>query len=113
VKRSAQVALVLSGALLSGCSQGSDDRAEGTGQVLTNNAYVPGRGYYHAPYRGFFPVPYNSYVPGAGFYHGGRYTGAPDQSTVAASVPRDGSHVSRGGFTRSSSGRSSGFRFGG
>lgn len=112
VKRSTQVALVLSVALLSGCSSERDDSSYAADQALTNNAYVPGHGYYHAPYGAFYPLPYNSFLAGAGYYHGGTYTGSPHQSTVTTSVPRDNSHVSRGGFTRSSSSRSRGFSFG-
>lgn len=105
MKRSAQVLLVISGAILTGCGRNTtrwDDPAESS-EVLTNNAYVAGHGYYHAPYHSFYPFPYNYYTPGRGYYHGGTYTLEPNQSGIAASSPtRAISSSSRGGFARSS-----------
>lgn len=97
--------LVISGAILSGCSDPNAgwDSEEDSSQVLTNNTYVAGRGYYHAPYHGFYPYPYNVFTPGRGYYHGGTYTAEPDRSGISASSPARGTGVSRGGFTRSSS----------
>ena len=55
--------------------------------TYTNNYYVHGAGYYHAPYRAWYPYPYNSYLPGRGYYHGGQWTSNPDVGSVNASRP--------------------------
>ena len=31
--------------------------------VYTNNCYVPGVGYYHAPFRAWYSLPYNHFDP--------------------------------------------------
>ncbi len=109
MKRSAQVALVISGAILTGCSRtpnGWDSDSVASSEVLTNNTFVAGRGYYHAPYHSFFPYPYNFFLPGRGYYHGGNYSIAPDHNAISASSPAaSAAHggVDRGGFARSSS----------
>jgi hypothetical protein len=117
------VVLVLSGAILGGCSRREDSvaRAEKTSQVVTNDTYIEGRGYYHAPFHGFFPFPYNHYVPSQGYFRGGQYHSAPDlnipkptlpgkassPSAIQARAARDSADVTRGGFTHSSSWSSS------
>jgi hypothetical protein len=89
MKKSALVTLVLSGALVSGC----DDRNQygypgyAAATNVTNNAYVSGLGYYHAPYHGWFEYPYNYYRPGFGYYHGGIYTPQPYVSSIFSSSP--------------------------
>ena len=107
MKKSQAVALVISGALLAGCNS-SDDLSEGwdTSQTYTNNTHRTGVGYYHAPYRAWYPFPYNYYDPARGYYHGGRYTPTRHESNVTASSPaakhsatKSSSHVRRGGFT--------------
>jgi hypothetical protein len=109
MKRSAHVALVISGAILTGCSRSPrdwDSDPVETSEVLTNNTYVHGHGYYHAPYHAFFPYPYNYYFPGRGYYYGGNYGLQPDRSALSASSPSSRithSGVDRGGFARSSS----------
>jgi hypothetical protein len=55
--------------------------------VYTNNHYVRGAGYYHAPYQSWYPHPYNHYVPGQGYYHGGTWSPAPATHTTTASRP--------------------------
>jgi hypothetical protein len=101
------VTLVISGALFSGCGEkprigAAGDWGDGNAQAVTNNTYVPGRGYYHAPYARWYPHPYNSYFPGLGYYHGGNYTPSPNSSRVTASHPSGSSShssgISRGGF---------------
>ena len=109
MKRSAQVVLVISGALLNGCSEPAEEWHTGSNldssQVLTNNTYVPGYGYYHAPYHSFYPHPYNLFIPGRGYYHGGSYSQEPQRSGISASAPSGNAArgSSRGGFVRSSS----------
>lgn len=111
MKRSQQITLVLSGAMATwplGCEKmfgpsvplppppvtqsGNlpDDAWASqlnTTNSYTNNHYVPSAGYYHAPYRGWFPYPYNYQVPGHGFFHGGMWSPQPHQSVVNASQP--------------------------
>jgi len=93
MKRSGKVVLVLSGALAAGGLAGCDSSYDfpppqvSADNTYTNNYYVRGVGYYHAPYRGWYPYPYNYYLPGQGYYHGGNWTSEPHPSTVAASQP--------------------------
>ena len=124
--------LVLSGAILSGCSRREESaKAAKDPQTLTNDTYIAGRGYYHSPFHGFFPFPYNYYAPGMGYYRGGRYHGQPDVNIPRPTLPgrasapdvmqaraerermqaqaqkQQSKSVRRGGFTRSHSGWSS------
>jgi hypothetical protein len=125
MKRSRSVVLVMSGTLAAGALAGCDQSRNSTAttvevddnETYTNNHFVLGAGYYHAPYRGWYPYPYNWHVAGHGYYHGGTWTSEPEQSPVTASRPtaeaarvagvhgagRSGSagrsaSVSRGGF---------------
>lgn len=120
MKRSQRIVLVLSGALAAapmGCNRGPDwgedeEQALSPNSTYTNNHYVRGAGYYHAPYHAWFPFPYNSYAPDRGYYHGGSWTPEPNKSSTMASQPSaetvrtaqaaHRSAVSRGGFGRSS-----------
>lgn len=84
---------------------------------ITNNTYVAGRGYWHAPFYAWYPYPYNDYRPSLGYYYGGSFHDTPHSSPITASRPgsisgsrssANSSHassVSRGGF--GSSGHSS------
>jgi hypothetical protein len=125
------VVLVLSGAILGGCSRREESAALNlkNPQVLTNDTYIPGRGYYHSHFHGFFPFPYNFYSPGMGYYRGGSYhpqpdlrlapptipgrASSPDQMQARAARSRQqaqatrSSSVNRGGFTRTRSWSSS------
>ena len=109
MKKSRFVTLVLAGALVGGCDQ--DDPPNGRGEeksanpLVTNNTYVAGRGYYHAPYHGWYQYPYNAYRPGHGYYHGGLYSPTPEVSPITASQPHpiaglssSGPAIQRGGF---------------
>ncbi len=100
MKRSQHVCLVLSGVVASalwttGCQQ--DDAAASatnvppmvsTNQVYTNNEYVSGVGYYHAPYGGWYARPFNSYLSGRGYYHGGDWWPTPYAGPIVVSTPR-------------------------
>lgn len=98
---------------MAGCGRREEPRptAEGPArkesQVLTNDTYIPGRGYYHAPFFTFFPFPYNHYRPGAGYYRGGQYHSYPDYSVLPPTKPgphanvTPAENVNRGGFARS------------
>lgn len=85
------------------------------GRAYENNQYIPGVGYYHAGYFGFFPLPYNYYDAGRGrYFSGGNWGASPDttrnltssmpsRSTVASanSQFRSTPASTRGGFGRS------------
>jgi len=50
--------------------------------------FVPGAGYYHAPFQGFFPYPYNHFDPQRRMYfYGGQWGPAPHRSIVNISAP--------------------------
>lgn len=95
MKRSRQIKLVLSGAMAAGlfssCTPDPDPAVQisqiSTNQVYTNNHYIHGIGYYHAPYRSWFLYPYNYYDPGRGYYHGGNWSPTPHQSDLKRSYP--------------------------
>ena len=119
MKRSREIVLVLSAVAAGtiGCRQSQPPLGLSAENVYTNNHYVPGAGYYHAPYYAWFPFPYNSYVPGRGYYYGGNYNHYPDERTEIASRPSSGAvtraqaahtaAVRRGGFGTSSRSTSS------
>ena len=121
MKRSEKIVLVLSGAVassLAGCGDSDKVKLSPTG-VYTNNHYVRGAGYYHAPFHAWFPHRYNAYDPARGYYYGGNWNQLPDGQTVMASKPtadavtrataEHRAHTAatrRGGFGSSSSSRS-------
>ena len=127
VKRSSSVLLVLSGALLSGCGragpvdEGLIDPTDTN--TYTNNTYQPSQGYYHAPYHGWYPMPYGHFVSGRGYYYGGAFqsnphvypavsASSPSQSAKALSAPSGSTTsgsatTSRGGFGSSAHSTSS------
>ena len=80
---------------MAGCNDqygGNGDWSSGNGpygtNAITNNTYAPGYGYWHAPYHGWYPYPYNFYRPGFGYFHGGNYSDAPEVSPIIRSSPR-------------------------
>jgi hypothetical protein len=92
MKRSSQVVLAISGAItftLVGCSESYTQprtvlQAENT---YTNNQYVSGAGYYHAPYRGWYPYTYDHYDSSRGYYRGGQWYTYPDTMPIQTSKP--------------------------
>jgi hypothetical protein len=100
-KRSGCVNLVLIGTVVSICGFGlyscmrdDDDEvrddevtAVQSGHVYHNNHYVPGAGYYHAPFFAWFPRPYNDHDPARGYYSGGSWSSAPNASGLTSSAP--------------------------
>lgn len=100
----------LSAGALTGCdpSQPTTHAAVRVTSVYTNNHYVPGVGYYHAPYRAWYPLPYNHFDAQTGrYFHGGQWAAAPHLSitnlsepteTVAQQVQAQRTDVRRGGF---------------
>ena len=91
MKRSEQIVLVLSGAVasaLAGCGRDSDELVKLSPDIVyTNNHYVPGAGYYHAPFHMWYPYPYNSFWPNRGYYYGGTWNAYPDERRIAESKP--------------------------
>jgi hypothetical protein len=93
VKRSRQVTLVLLGGvatgLLTACSPyESNEPRVTTESYYANNHFIKGAGYYHAPFRAFYPLPYNSFdgVRGA-YYAGGNWNITPYNSVINVSAP--------------------------
>ena len=86
--------------LMSQCSEDDVPSAPqvSSSQVYANNSFVPGAGYYHAPYQAWFPLPYNQH-DARGWYRGGQWRQQPDD--------RDPNAVSYGGSSGSSAGSSS------
>ena len=55
---------------------------------FTNDTFVPGAGYYHAPFQRFYPRPYNHYDAARGqYFHGGQWAAEPHRSIVNISAP--------------------------
>lgn len=93
MKRSRSIRLVLLGGLSAGALTAC---APGTGQpppispeaVYTNNYYLPGAGYYHAPFRAWYPLPYNHFDPQrTQYFYGGQWAAAPCDSIINISAP--------------------------
>lgn len=109
MKRTQSIRLVLlsgvSSAVLAGCSPKPSVSAQ---NVYTNNFYVPGAGYYHAPFRAWYPLPYNHFDPQRGLYfYGGQWGLQPFESITNISSPTPAAvqvaenvrtDVTRGGF---------------
>ncbi len=113
MKRSTGIRLLLlggisAGATLAGCTPtGREPRITG-GSAYTNDYFVPGAGYYHAPFHAFFPRPYNYYDPQQKlFFYGGQWGKEPFRSVINISEPTDAAALAaeasrtdivRGGF---------------
>ena len=120
MKRSQSIRLILIGGLstaaLAGCSPKPSVSAE---NVYTNNFFVPGAGYYHAPFRNWYALPYNHFDAQKNLYfYGGQWGAQPFESITNISSPTPEAvqlaqstrtDVSRGGF----GGYSGGHYFGG
>ena len=123
MKRSRTIRLVLIGGLAAGASTGcgpapDSPAAVASANVYTNDHHVAGLGYYHAPFRAWYPEPYNRFDPQTGrYYAGGEWRTAPYASITNLSSPnseavmaaqalqpaRTGStFIRRGGFGSSS-----------
>jgi hypothetical protein len=80
--------------------------------VYTKNFYVAGVGYYHAPFRAWYSLPYNHFDPqNQRYFYGGQWSATACQSITNISAPspqvaqqaeavRTG--IVRGGFGRTS-----------
>ena len=77
----------LSAGALTACAFAAQARVT-TETYYTNDDHVPGAGYYHAPFRAFYPMPYNFYEPtNRQYFFGGRWSTAPHQSITNLSAP--------------------------
>lgn len=56
-------------------------------RTYRNNDFIPGVGYYHAPYRAWFPQPYNFHDPNRGYFGGGLWQAAPFIASMLSSRP--------------------------
>ena len=115
MKRSRSIRLILLGGLSSVVLTGCDQKPSVNEQnFYTNNFYVPGAGYYHAPFRGWYTLPYNHFDAQRNLYfYGGQWGAQPFASVTNISSPtpqavqvaqNSRTDVSRGGFGGSSSG---------
>ncbi len=117
MKRSRSIRLVLIGGLSTGAltSCGPENPLKApirSDYAYTNNFYVQGVGYYHAPFRAWYQMPYNYYEPKSQLYfYGGQWGKSPHVSITNISSPTPEvaqqtqarrTDVSRGGFGSSS-----------
>jgi len=92
MKRSPKLSLLLLGGLcgggLTGCLRNKELASYQSEQVFANDFQVQGLGYYHAPYRGWYPYRYNYQDPNTKlYYHGGLWTRTPNESPINLSSP--------------------------
>jgi len=115
MKRSKNIRLILLGGLSTAVLSGCGERPSvSTDNAYTNNFYVPGAGYYHAPFRAWYVLPYNHFDPQKTlYYYGGQWGAQPFESITNISSPTpeavqlaeaQRTDVSRGGFGGYSSG---------
>ena len=74
-------------------------------RTYSNNEYIPGVGYYHAPYHAWFPHPYNYHDPARGYFAGGLWQALPwalafsqsrpDNTAVAAALAAQRARLQR------------------
>jgi hypothetical protein len=91
VKRSRIVRRVLIGGFASGLAGAGASAAEPRvtpENYYTNDSFIQGAGYYHAPFQGFFQYPYNHYdSQRRQYYYGGQWGPEPHRSIVNISSP--------------------------
>lgn len=118
MKRSRAIRLVLLGGFSAGAvplsAQSANEPRITSESYYTNDYFIQGAGYYHAPFRAFYPQRYNHYDPQRKlYYHGGQWRAAPHRSIVNISTPtaeavraaetaRGPLPVTRSGFGRTS-----------
>jgi len=75
----------MSTAILTGCDKKPSVNAD---NFYTNNFYIPGAGYYHAPFRNWYPLPYNHFDAQKQLYfYGGQWGSLPCESITNISTP--------------------------
>jgi hypothetical protein len=92
VKRSRSIRLILLGGLsagaLAGCSPGSQPAPITQDNFYTNNFHVPGVGYYHAPFRAWYALPYNHFdSQSQRYFYGGEWGPTPFETITNISQP--------------------------
>ena len=91
MKRSRIVRRVLLGGFTAGLATACGGSAEPRvtpENYYTNDSFIRGAGYYHAPFQGFYQYPYNHYDPRRQrYYYGGQWGPAPHRSIVNISTP--------------------------
>ena len=92
MKRSRSIRLVLIGGLsagaLTGCGPSGRPPALSADSFYTNNYYVAGVGYYHAPFRTWYSLPYNYYDPRQQrYFFGGHWALEPHSTITNISSP--------------------------
>ena len=113
MKRSQSIRLMLLGGLSTVAATGCSPKPSiNEANYYTNNFYVPGAGYYHAPYRSWYPLPYNYFdTQKQMYYYGGQWGIQPNSSITNISTPMPAAvnaaeyartDVTRGGFGGSS-----------
>lgn len=114
MKRSKHIRLILLGGLSSAALTARLEAAPAVNSqnYYTNNFFVPGAGYYHAPFRQWFPLPYNHFDPQRQmFFYGGQWSAQPFASITNISSPtpdtvtlveNSRTDIPRGGFGGSS-----------
>jgi hypothetical protein len=76
----------LSAGALTSC--GPEQMPVSSQSVYTNNYYVPGVGYYHAPFRAWYSLPYNHFDPQSRrYFFGGQWAAVPHESITNISAP--------------------------
>ena len=91
----------LSAAAVTGCGPGSGNPPPLSAEnVYTNNFYVPGVGYYHAPFRAWYSLPYNHFDPQTQrYFYGGQWSQSAGQTVqVAQLAEAQRTDIQRGGF---------------
>ena len=115
-KRSKRIRLVLlsgfSAGALAGCSR-TEVPVITTENVYANNYYLPGVGYYHAPFNAWYQHPYNYFDPQKKIYfYGGKWGPTPFESIINVSSPTSqaatGAEAARADITRGGFGGTSG-----
>lgn len=91
MKRSKNIRLILlsglSAGALAGCSPTGPAKVT-VANVYTNNYFLPGVGYYHAPFRAFYPYQYNYFDPQKKqYFFGGQWAATPNESIMNISSP--------------------------
>jgi hypothetical protein len=89
MKRSRNIKLILLGGLSSAMLAGCDRKpAISTQNFYANDTYIPGAGYYHAPFRGWYSLPYNHFDPSTKqYFYGGQWGTKPFESVTNISNP--------------------------
>jgi hypothetical protein len=78
----------LSAGALAGCSQDPQPAPITRDNFYTNNFHVPGVGYYHAPFRDWYALPYNHFDPRTQrYFYGGQWGTAPFETVTNISQP--------------------------